>query len=122
MHDKDMILLERRAIYDELSAVLTNYEHKMPAKMAMCSILSKINESWDGIITADSVCDEPGTKCFIHHNRAAIYEEIRSLSTLKRKEVLEEDLYNALVKTQVNWEGCITAVCNCKYFIGPNLK
>jgi len=113
MYDRDMIFLERRAIYDELSAVLTNYEHKMPAKMAMQSILSKINESWDDIITLDGVCGGSDTKCFTHHNRAAIYEEIRLLATFMRKEVLEEDLYNTLVKVQVSWEDCITAVCSC---------
>ena len=113
MHDKDMIFLERRAIYDELSAALTNYENKMPSKMAMHNILAKINQDWDSIITVDSICSGSDIKCFIHHNRAAIYEEVRSLSTLKRKEVSEEILYNTLVKVQVSWEGCITAVCNC---------
>ena len=47
------LAIERRAIYDELSRTLTDYEHRKASGKDLYSLLCEIQNRWEDVITCN---------------------------------------------------------------------
>lgn len=51
--ERDIVIIERRAIYDELSRTLTDYEHRKASGKDLYSLLCEIQNCWEDVITCE---------------------------------------------------------------------